>query len=151
MINNLIQMKIYYLILFCFLISSCQNIETEVKESVSEKFETVYVTIGELTDSRADKTYGNFVMPVKEIDKTVMENGTVIAYLERAAKEGRPQRWSMFPQYCLNCEVAYGENPSFIYFSYGEGIVRISLRSETDISEAAEWISGKRIKLTIID
>ena len=139
-------MKKYITIIICILFSSCQNIETEVKESASEKFKTVYVTIGELTDSRVDKTYGNFVIPVKEIDKTVMENGTVIAYLERAAKEDRPQRWSMFPQYCLNCE-----NSSFIYFSYGEGLIRISLRSQTDISDAAEWISGKRIKLTIID
>ena len=80
-----------------------------------------------------------------------MENGTVIAYLERAAKEDRPQRWSMFPQYCLNCENSYGTKPSFIYFSYGEGLIRISLRSQTDISDDAEWISGKRIKLTIID
>ena len=139
-------MKKYITIIICILFSSCQNIETEVKESASEKFKTVYVTIGELTDSRVDKTYGNFVIPVKEIDKTVMENGTVIAYLERAAKEDRPQRWSMFPQYCLNCE-----NSSFIYFSYGEGLIRISLRSQTDISDDAEWISGKRIKLTIID
>ena len=144
-------MNKYIIPIICVLFSSCQNIETEVKESVSEKFETVYVTIGELTDSRADNTYGNFVMPVKEIDKTVMENGTVIAYLERAAKEDRPQRWSMFPQYCLNCKNSYGTKPSFIYFSYGEGLIRISLRSQTDISEAAEWISGKRIKLTIID
>ena len=139
-------MKKYITIIICILFSSCQNIETEVKESAPEKFKTVYVTIGELTDSSVDKTYGNFVIPVKEIDKTVMENGTVIAYLERAAKEDRPQRWSMFPQYCLNCE-----NSSFIYFSYGEGLIRISLRSQTDISDDAEWISGKRIKLTIID
>ena len=144
-------MKKYIIIIICILFSSCQNIETEVKESASEKFKTVYVTIGELTDSRVDKTYGNFVIPVKEIDKTVMENGTVIAYLERAAKEDRPQRWSMFPQYCLNCENSYGTKPSFIYFSYGEGLIRISLRSQTDISDAAEWISGKKIKLTIID
>ncbi len=144
-------MKKYITIIICILFSSCQNIETEVKESASEKFKTVYVTIGELTDSSVDKTYGNFVIPVKEIDKTVMENGTVIAYLERAAKEDRPQRWSMFPQYCLNCKNSYGTKPSFIYFSYGEGLIRISLRSQTDISEAAEWISGKRIKLTIID
>ena len=139
-------MKKLYILFITTAFLSCETQTTEVKESAPEKFKTVYVTIGELTDSRVDKTYGNFVIPVKEIDKTVMENGTVIAYLERAAKEDRPQRWSMFPQYCLNCE-----NSSFIYFSYGEGLIRISLRSQTDISDAAEWISGKRIKLTIID
>ena len=139
-------MKKLYILFITTAFLSCETQTIEVKESAPEKFKTVYVTIGELTDSRVDKTYGNFVIPVKEIDKTVMENGTVIAYLERAAKEDRPQRWSMFPQYCLNCE-----NSSFIYFSYGEGLIRISLRSQTDISDAAEWISGKRIKLTIID
>ena len=139
-------MKKLYILFITTAFLSCETQTTEVKESAPEKFKTVYVTIGELTDSRVDKTYGNFVIPVKEIDKTVMENGTVIAYLERAAKEDRPQRWSMFPQYCLNCE-----NSSFIYFSYGEGLIRISLRSQTDISDDAEWISGKRIKLTIID
>ena len=144
-------MKKLYILFITTAFLSCETQTTEVKESASEKFKTVYVTIGELTDSRVDKTYGNFVIPVKEIDKTVMENGTVIAYLERAAKEDRPQRWSMFPQYCLNCENSYGTKPSFIYFSYGEGLIRISLRSQTDISDAAEWISGKRIKLTIID
>ena len=144
-------MKKLYILFITTAFLSCETQTTEVKESAPEKFKTVYVTIGELTDSRVDKTYGNFVIPVKEIDKTVMENGTVIAYLERAAKEDRPQRWSMFPQYCLNCENSYGTKPSFIYFSYGEGLIRISLRSQTDISDAAEWISGKRIKLTIID
>ena len=139
-------MKKLYILFITTAFLSCETQTTEVKESAPEKFKTVYVTIGELTDSRVDKTYGNFVIPVKEIDKTVMENGTVIAYLEGAAKEDRPQRCSMFPQYCLNCE-----NSSFIYFSYGEGLIRISLRSQTDISDAAEWISGKRIKLTIID
>ena len=144
-------MKKLYILFITTAFLSCETQTTEVKESAPEKFKTVYVTIGELTDSRVDKTYGNFVIPVKEIDKTVMENGTVIAYLERAAKEDRPQRWSMFPQYCLNCENSYGTKPSFIYFSYGEGLIRISLRSQTDISDDAEWISGKRIKLTIID
>ena len=139
-------MKKLYILFITTAFLSCETQTTEVKESAPEKFKTVYVTIGELTDSRVDKTYGNFVIPVKEIDKTVMENGTVIAYLERAAKEDRPQRCSMFPQYCLNCE-----NSSFIYFSYGEGLIRISLRSQTDISDDAEWISGKRIKLTIIN
>lgn len=144
-------MKKLYILFITTAFLSCETQTTEVKESAPEKFKTVYVTIGELTDSSVDKTYGNFVIPVKEIDKTVMENGTVIAYLERAAKEDRPQRWSMFPQYCLNCENSYGTKPSFIYFSYGEGLIRISLRSQTDISDDAEWISGKRIKLTIID
>ena len=144
-------MKKLYILFITTAFLSCETQTTEVKESAPEKFKTVYVTIGELTNSRVDKTYGNFVIPVKEIDKTVMENGTVIAYLERAAKEDRPQRWSMFPQYCLNCENSYGTKPSFIYFSYGEGLIRISLRSQTDISDAAEWISGKKIKLTIID
>jgi hypothetical protein len=144
-------MKKLYILFITTAFLSCETQTTEVKESAPEKFKTVYVTIGELTDSSVDKTYGNFVIPVKEIDKTVMENGTVIAYLERAAKEDRPQRWSMFPQYCLNCENSYGTKPSFIYFSYGEGLIRISLRSQTDISDAAEWISGKKIKLTIID
>ena len=98
-----------------------------------------------------DKTYANYVVNVEEIDDEIMEDGTVIAYLERPASEDTPQRWSQFPQYCLNCESAYGTIPSFVYFSYGKGSIRVSLRSESDISDATKWLKGKKIKLTIIE
>ena len=68
-----------------------------------------------------------------------MEDGTVIAYLERPASDDTPQRWSQFPQYCPNCENAYGTIPSFVYFSYGEGSIRVSLRSKSDITDATRW------------
>ena len=77
---------------------SCINVESEV--DVDED-EVIIVEFGDLTSLSDDKQYGNFQIKVPEIDSNVMQNGAVLAYIERAATDERPQRWSQFPQYNL--------------------------------------------------
>ena len=81
------------------------------------------------------------VRPNNDREKTLKN---FIAYLERPAGENNPQRWSQFPQYCLACNDE-DQAPSFTYFSYGEGIVRISMQSKTDVRPMAEVLKGKKI------
>ena len=132
-------------------LTSCLEIDVDKEESSDKDFENIFITLDEISYVSDDNTYANYVVNVEEIDDDIVENGTVIAYLESPASEETPQRWSQFPQYCLNCEISYGTNPSFVYFSYGKGVIRVSLRSESDISDATKWLKGKKIKLTIIE
>jgi len=111
---------------------------------------TLFLEIDKPSFISEDNLYGNFVFEVNEITKDISANGTLIAYLERPAGENNPQRWSQFPQYCLACNVE-NQAPSFTYFSYGEGIVRISMQSKTDVRPMAEVLKGKKIKITIIN
>ena len=134
-------MKKLLCLLFILSLTSCLEIDVDKEESSDKDFENIFITLDEISYVSDDNTYGNYVVDVKEIDDDIMENGTVIAYLER----------SQFPQYCLNCEISYGTNPSFVYFSYGKGVIRVSLRSKSDISDATKWLKGKKIKLTIIE
>jgi hypothetical protein len=97
-----------------------------------------------------DNLYGNFVFEVNEITKDISANGTLIAYLERPGEKNNPQRWSQFPQYCLACNDEE-QAPTFTYFSYGEGIIRISMQSKTDVRPMARVLKGKKIKITIIN
>ena len=110
---------------------------------------TLFLEIDNPSYISEDNLYGNFVFKVNEITKNISANGTLIAYLERPAGENNPQRWSQFPQYCLACNIK--EDPSFTYFSYGEGIIRISMQSKTDVRPMAEVLKGKKIKITIIN
>ena len=142
--------KILYFLLILPL-TSCLDIDVDKEESSDKDFENIFITLDEISYVSDDNTYANYVVNVEEIDDDIMEDGTVIAYIERPASEDTPQRWSQFPQYCLNCEISYGTNPSFVYFSYGKGVIRVSLRSESDISDATKWLKGKKIKLTIIE
>ena len=142
--------KILYFLLILPL-TSCLDIDVDKEESSDKDFENIFITLGDISNVSDDNTYANFVVDVDAIDDDIIEDGTVIAYLERPASEDTPQRWSQFPQYCLNCEISYGTNPSFVYFSYGKGVVRVSLRSKSDISDATKWLKGKKIKLTIIE
>ena len=112
---------------------------------------TLFLEIGKPSLISEDNLYGNFVFEVNEITKDISANGTLIAYLERPAGENNPQRWSQFPQYCLACNDDEDQAPSFTYFSYGEGIVRISMQSKTDVRPMAEILKGKKIKITIIN
>tara|TARA_B100000282_G_C31510142_1_gene389009 strand:+ start:59 stop:493 length:435 start_codon:yes stop_codon:yes gene_type:complete len=132
-------------------LTSCLEIDVDKEESPDRDFKNIFITLGEISYVSDDKTYANYVFDVEEINDDIMEDGTVIAYLERPASEDTPQRWSQFPQYCLNCENAYGTIPSFVYFSYGEGSIRVSLRSKSDITDATRWLKGKKVKLTIIE
>ena len=144
-------MKKLLCLLFILSLTSCLEIDVDKEESSDKDFENIFITLDEISYVSDDNTYANYVVNVEEIDDDIMEDGTVIAYLERPASEDTPQRWSQFPQYCLNCESAYGTIPSFVYFSYGEGSIRVSLRSNSDISDATKWLKGKKIKLTIIE
>ena len=144
-------MKKLLCLLLILPLTSCLEIDVDKEESSERDFKNIFITLGEISYVSDDKTYANYIVDVEEIDDDIMEDGTVIAYLERPASEDTPQRWSQFPQYCLNCESAYGTIPSFVYFSYGEGSIRVSLRSKSDISDATTWLKGKKIKLTIIE
>ena len=144
-------MKKLLCVLLILPLTSCLEIDVDKEESPDRDFKNIFITLGEISYVSDDKTYANYVFDVEEINDDIMEDGTVIAYLERPASEDTPQRWSQFPQYCLNCENAYGTIPSFVYLSYGEGSIRVSLRSKSDITDATRWLKGKKVKLTIIE
>ena len=118
-------------------------------DNKKSQIKTLFLEIDKPSFISEDNLYGNFVFEVNEITKDISANGTLIAYLERPAGENNPQRWSQFPQYCLACNIK--ETPSFTYFSYGEGIIRISMQSKTDVRPMAEVLKGKKIKITIIN
>ena len=130
----------------CVSIGSNNN---DLDQEVS-KSKTLFLEIDNPSFISEDNLYGNFVFEVNEITKDISANGTLIAYLERPAGENNPQRWSQFPQYCLACNDE-DQAPSFTYFSYGEGIVRISMQSKTDVRPMAGVLKGKKIKITIIN
>ena len=135
-------MKNLFLLLFIPLfLLSCVEVE---KES-----EVVIVEFGDLTSLSDDKQYGNFEVKVPEINGDVMEEGAVLAYIERPQTEERPQRWSQFPQY--NPVWKEIGDTTFSYLSYGEGFVRISLQSETSVEGIAETFKGLKLKLVIFD
>ena len=62
----------------------------------------VFATLGEMNYVAEDSLYGNQVIKVPEITQSVMEDGGVLAFIERPAGEDRPQRWSQLPQYTLS-------------------------------------------------
>ena len=130
----------------CFGIGSNNN-DLDQEESQNK---TLFLEIDNPSYISEDNLYGNFVFEVNEISKNISANGTLIAYLERPAGENNPQRWSQFPQYCLACNDE-DQAPSFTYFSYGEGIIRISMQSKTDVRPMAAVLKGKKIKITIVN
>ena len=131
---------------------SCTSIGSNNNDLDQEESQnkTLFLEIDNPSFISEDNLYGNFVFEVNEITKDISANGTLIAYLERPAGENNPQRWSQFPQYCLACDEE-DQAPSFTYFSYGEGIVRISMQSKTDVRPMAGVLKGKKIKITIIN
>ena len=131
---------------------SCVGIGSNKNDLDQEESQnkTLFLEINNPSFISEDNLYGNFVFEVNEITEDISANGTLIAYLERPAGENNPQRWSQFPQYCLACNDE-NQAASFTYFSYGEGIVRISMQSKTDVRPMAEVLKGKKIKITIID
>ena len=152
-------MKNSYTLLFLFSVCminttliSCVGIGSNNNDLDQEESQnkTLFLEIDKPSYISEDNLYGNFVFEVNEITKDISANGTLIAYLERPAGENNPQRWSQFPQYCLACNDE-DQAPSFTYFSYGEGIVRISMQSKTNVRPMAEVLKGKKIKITIIN
>ena len=141
-------MKNLFLLLFTPLFFfSCIEVEKEFE--VERELEVVIVEFGDLTTLSDDKQYGNFEIKVPEINDDVMEEGAVLAYIERAATEERPQRWSQFPQY--NPVWTEIGDTAFSYLSYGEGFVRISLQSKTSVEGIAETLKGLKLKLVIFE
>ena len=146
---------LFILFLVCMInttLISCVSIGSNNNDLDQEESQnkTLFLEIDKPSFISEDNLYGNFVFEVNEITKDISANGTLIAYLERPAGENNPQRWSQFPQYCLACNDE-DQAPSFTYFSYGEGIVRISMQSKTDVRPMAEVLKGKKIKLTIFN
>ena len=126
---------------------SCISVKQKAYEGPKAK--VVIVEFGDLTSLSDNKQYGNFEIKVDEINDDVMKEGAVLAYVERAATEERPQRWSQFPQY--NPVWKEIGDTTFSYLSYGEGFVRISLQSETSVEGIAETFKGLKLKLVIFD
>ena len=106
----------------------------------------VFVTLGDMSYVADDSTYCNHVIEVPEITQRVMDNGGVLAFIERPAREDRPQRWSQLPQLGLRYD-----NPTFIYLSHGLGLVRMSYQSSTSIKDIIEYAKDKRLKLVIFE
>jgi len=73
-----------------------------------------------------------------------MDNGGVLAFIERVAGEYKPQRWSQLPQYT----VAFN-SPSYVYLSHGLGLVRLSYQAAINIKDAVEYTKNKKLKLVI--
>ena len=146
---------LFILFLMCLInttLISCVGIGSNNNDLDQEESQnkTLFLEIDKPSYISEDNLYGNFVFEVNEITKDISANGTLIAYLERPAGENNPQRWSQFPQYCLACNDE-DQAPSFTYFSYGEGIIRISMQSKTDVRPMAEVLKGKKIKITIVN
>ena len=147
---------LFILFLVCMInttLISCVSIGSNNNDLDQEESQnkTLFLEIDKPSYISEDNLYGNFVFEVNEITKDISANGTLIAYLERPASENNPQRWSQFPQYCLACSDDEDQAPSFTYFSYGEGIIRISMQSKIDVRPMAKVLKGKKIKITIIN
>ena len=81
---------------------------------------------------------------IPEITQNIVQTGTVVGYVQRPADEDNPERWSQLPQFS-----AGQEDPTYVYFSFGEGIIRVSLQSETSIQNAADYFKDKKLKFII--
>ena len=133
-------MKTYKLILQSLLFLSC--VLTSLIYAKDNK--VVFVTLGEMSFVRDDSLYGNQTLKVPEINQNVMDNGGVLAFIERPANDDRPQRWSQLPQLTLAWDT-----PTYMYLSHGLGLVRLSYQSSKSITDAVEYTKGKRLKLVI--
>lgn len=141
--------KIFY-VLIIFLFSSCavsignaKKYLPEVNKFISEKKVLVF-EFGELDYISENNKYGRVVYEIPEITQNIVQTGTVIGYVQRPANDENPQRWSQLPQFS-----AGQDDPTYVYFSYGEGIIRISLQSATSIESAAEYFKDKKLKFII--
>ena len=141
--------KIFY-VLIIFLFSSCavsignaKKYLPEVNKFISEKKVLVF-EFGELDYISENNKYGRVVYEIPEITQNIVQTGTVIGYVQRPANDENPQRWSQLPQFS-----AGQDNPTYVYFSFGEGIIRVSLQSATSTESAAEYFKDKKLKFII--
>jgi hypothetical protein len=142
-------MKIYYSILTLFIFTSCaislgnKNSYPEAKSTQNAKNILIH-DFGELDFLSEDNKYGRVVIEAPSITENIVSGGTVIGYVQRPANEESPERWSQLPQFNLS-----QENPTYVYFSFSEGIIRISLQSETSVIDAADYFKDKKLKFIV--
>ena len=136
----MIIVKNYKLILqFLLFLSFAFNSSIYAKDDI-----VVFVKLGDMSFIADDSLYGNQVLDVPEITQNVMDNGGVLAFIERPARDDRPQRWSQLPQLTLAWDT-----PTYMYLSHGLGLVRLSYQSSKSIMDAIEHTKDKRLKLVI--
>jgi hypothetical protein len=111
----------------------------------AEENKVVFVTLEAMNYVADDSLYGNQVINVPEITQNVMDNGGVLAFIERPANDNNPQRWSQLPQLSLA-----QDNPTFLYISHGLGFIRLSYQSSKSIKDFIDYTKDKRIKLVIL-
>ena len=141
--------KIFY-VLIVFLFSSCaisignpKKYLPEVNKFISEKKVLVF-EFGDLDYISENNKYGRVVYEIPEITQNIVQTGTVVGYVQRPANEDNPERWSQLPQFS-----AGQEDPTYVYFSFREGVIRVSLQSETSIQNAADYFKDKKLKFII--
>lgn len=142
--------KVFNLSLVLLLSSCAVSIGNSKKplpqNSLNFKIEkkVIVFDFGELDYISDDKKYGRVVFNSTQITKNVVNSGTVVGYVQRPANNENPERWSQLPQFS-----AGQDDPTYVYFSFGEGIIRISLQSATSIESTAEYFKGKKLKFII--
>lgn len=142
--------KIFFIGLVLLLSSCAVSIGNSKKpmpqNSLNFKIEkkVIMFDFGELDYISDDKKYGRIVFNSPQITKSIVNSGTVVGYVQRPANDENPERWSQLPQFS-----AGQDDPTYVYFSFGEGIIRISLQSATSIVSAAEYFKGKKLKFII--
>ena len=142
--------RIFYLGLVLLLSSCAVSIGNSKKplpqNSLSFKIEkkVIMFDFGELDYISDDKKYGRIVFNSPQITKSIVNSGTIVGYVQRPANDENPERWSQLPQFS-----AGQDDPTYVYFSFGEGIIRISLQSATSIESAAEYFKDKKLKFVI--
>ena len=141
--------KIFY-VLIILLFSSCavsignaKKYLPEVNKFISEKKVLVF-EFGDLDYISENNKYGRVVYEIPEITQNIVKTGTVVGYVQRPANEDNPERWSQLPQFS-----AGQEDPTYVYFSFGEGVIRVSLQSETSIQNAADYFRDKKLKFIV--
>ena len=115
----------------------------EVNKFISQKKVLVF-EFGDLDYISENNKYGRVVYEIPEITQNIVQTGTVVGYVQRPANEDNPERWSQLPQFS-----AGQEDPTYVYFSFGEGVIRVSLQSETSIQNAADYFKDKKLKFII--
>ena len=140
-------MKNYYLVRQFLTMIFCVSIGLNISgcaDSNSKDQTVVYLKLEDMSYVADDSLYGNQKLDVPEITQGVMDNGGVLAFIDRPATDKRPQRWSQLPQLTLAWD-----NPTYIYLSHGLGFVRLSYQSAQTIKDAIEYTKEKRLKLVI--
>ena len=87
-------MKNYYLVRHFFTMIFCVSIVLNISgcaNSNSKDQTVVYLKLEDMSYVADDSLYGNQKLDVPEITQSVMDNGGVLAFIERAATDERPQ------------------------------------------------------------